>query len=219
MPGYTFQTLSPIDFENLVRDLLQAELSIRLESFKTGKDLGIDLRYSKCNAQPLIVQAKHYAGTGFRALLSHLKRKEKPKIDRLQAARYLLATSVPLSPANKDSLRKALFPHVKGSEDIYGREDLNNLLGFFPEIERQHFKLWLSSTTVLEEVLHSRILNQTRITLEEIRDNARLYVANESFNRAFQVLKDYNYVIVAGIPGIGKTILAKMLVLRFLRAN
>jgi hypothetical protein len=219
MPSYTFQTLSHIDFENLVRDLLQSELSIRLESFKTGKDLGIDLRYSKCNAQPLIVQAKHYAGTGFRALLSHLKRKEKAKIDRLQPARYLLATSIPLSPANKDTLRKALSPHVKGSEDIYGREDLNNLLGLFPEIERQHFKLWLSSTTVLEEVLHSRILNQTRITLQDIRDNARLYVANESYNRALEVLKDYNYVIVAGIPGIGKTILAKMLVLRFLRAN
>lgn len=31
MPDYNFHTLSPIDFENLVRDLLQSELSIRLE--------------------------------------------------------------------------------------------------------------------------------------------------------------------------------------------
>ena len=44
MPDYNFHTLSPIDFENLVRDLLQVELSIRLESFKNGKDNGIDLR-------------------------------------------------------------------------------------------------------------------------------------------------------------------------------
>jgi len=219
MPDYTFQTLSPIDFENMVRDLLQSELSIRLECFKAGKDLGIDLRYSSSSAPPLIVQAKHYADTGFRGLLSHLKLKEKPKVDRLQPARYMLATSVPLSPANKDAIRETLFPHIKGAEDIYGREDLNNLLGLFPAIERQHFKLWLSSTTILEEVLHSRILNQTRITLQDISDKARLYVANESFNHALQVLKDNNYVIVAGIPGIGKTTLAKMLVLHFLRAD
>ncbi len=219
MPDYTFQTLSPIDFENLVRDLLQSELSIRLESFKAGKDLGIDLRYAKSGAPPLIVQAKHYADTGFRGLLSHLRLKEKPKIDTLKPHRYLLATSVPLSPTNKNAICEALFPHVKGSEDIYGRQDLNNLLGLFPTVERQHFKLWLSSTTVLEEILHTRILEQTRITLEDIRDKARLYVANESFKHALEILKDNNYVVIAGIPGIGKTILAKMLVLHFLRSS
>jgi len=40
MPDYTFHTLSPIDFENIVRDLLQAELSVRLESFKAGRVKG-----------------------------------------------------------------------------------------------------------------------------------------------------------------------------------
>ncbi len=219
MPDYSFHTLSPIDFENLVRDLLQSEHSIRLESFKTGKDGGIDLRYSKADSQSLIVQAKHFADTGFRGLLSHLRLKEKPKIEKLRPDRYILATSVPLSPGNKDEIRETLFPYVKGLEDIYGGDDLNNLLGLFPAVERQHFKLWLSSTTVLEEVLHSRILNQTRITLQDIRDKARLYVTNQSFNNALEILRDHNYVIIAGIPGIGKTTLAKMLVLHFLRAN
>jgi len=114
---------------------------------------------------------------------------------------------------------KPSLPHVKELKDIYGKDDLNNLLGIFPEIEKQHFKLWLSSTTILEEILHSRILNQTKITLEEIRDKAQLYVSNQSFNCALEILKDHNYVIVAGIPGIGKTTLAKMLVLHFLRAD
>jgi hypothetical protein len=39
---YDFRTLSPIDFEELVRDLLQAELHVRMESFGPGPDLGID---------------------------------------------------------------------------------------------------------------------------------------------------------------------------------
>lgn len=219
MPDYTFQTLSPIDFENLVRDLLQSELSVRLESFKAGRDLGIDLRHSTSEASDLIVQAKHYAGTGFRGLLSDLRLKEKPKIDRLQPVRYILATSVPLSPTNKKQIFQALFPHIKKPDDIYGKEDLNNLLGLFPAIERQHFKLWLSSATILEEILHSKILNQTRITLQDISDKARVYVANQSFSNALKILKEHNYVIIAGIPGIGKTTLANMLVLHYLKAN
>lgn len=219
MPDYTFHTLSPIDFENLVRDLLQAELSIRLENFKVGKDGGIDLRYSKADETPLIVQAKHYADTGFHGLLSHLKTKEKSKIDRINPDRYLLVTSVPLSPANKDDIKASLFPHIKGTEDIYGKDDLNNLLGLFPAVERQHFKLWLTSTNVLEEVLHGRIINQTKITLQDINDKARLYVANQSFNNALDILGKHNYVVIAGIPGIGKTTLAKMLVLHYLRAD
>ncbi len=219
MPEYSFKTLSPIDFENLVRDLLQSELSIRLENFKAGKDKGIDLRYTSTKNRSLIVQAKHYAGTGFSGLLSHLKQKEKLKIGKLNPDRYLLVTSVALSPANKDDIYQALFPHIKTTKDIYGKEDLNNLLGIFPEIEKQHFKLWLSSTEVLEEILHSRIINQTKISLEEIRDKAQLYVSNQSFNSALEILKEHNYVIIAGIPGIGKTTLAKMLVLHFLRAN
>jgi hypothetical protein len=37
MPDYDFRNLSPIDFEILVRDLIQEELGVRLESFKAGK--------------------------------------------------------------------------------------------------------------------------------------------------------------------------------------
>ena len=62
-------------------------------------------------------------------------------------------------------------------------------------------------------------MNQTRITLQNISDKARVYVANQSFNNALAILKEYNYVIIAGIPGIGKTILANMLVLHFLKSN
>ena len=34
-----------MDFEELVRDLLQVELGVRLETFASGPDRGIDLRY------------------------------------------------------------------------------------------------------------------------------------------------------------------------------
>jgi hypothetical protein len=39
---YDFQTLSPLDFEELVRDLLQTEFGLLFESFGPGRDPGID---------------------------------------------------------------------------------------------------------------------------------------------------------------------------------
>jgi hypothetical protein len=44
-------------------------------------------------------------------------------------------------------------PFIKKPADIYGNNDLNNLLRKFPEIEKQHYKLWLSSINVLEQIL------------------------------------------------------------------
>jgi hypothetical protein len=44
MSNYDFRQLSPHDFEQLARDLIQARDGIFLESFKNGRDVGIDFR-------------------------------------------------------------------------------------------------------------------------------------------------------------------------------
>ncbi len=217
MPDYNFHTLSPIDFENLVRDLLQEELQIQLESFKYGQDRGIDLRYSTDNSNQLIVQCKHYYKTGLTGLLKNLEDSEKPKVDALKPKRYIVATSVPLSPKDKDIIENTFEPFVNKPSDIYGMDDINNLLGKYPEIEKKHFKLWLSSLNILEEILHSRIVNDSNLTLERIKNKSRYYVINESFKKAVDILTEYNYCIIAGLPGIGKTMLAQMLILQFLK--
>jgi len=61
MPDYDFKQLSPHDFEELARDLVQARDGIVLESFKTGKDGGIDFRRAR-GKDSTVVQCKHYAG-------------------------------------------------------------------------------------------------------------------------------------------------------------
>lgn len=87
MPSYDFKTLSPIDFEILVRDLLQREFGFTLESFKPGRDGGIDLRRFIGPKNTLIVQCKHYAAAGFAALLRELERIEAPKVAKLKPRR------------------------------------------------------------------------------------------------------------------------------------
>ena len=52
MPNYDFTSLSSYDFEGLVRDLLQEELGITLESFTSGRDHGIDLSITTRSCEP-----------------------------------------------------------------------------------------------------------------------------------------------------------------------
>ena len=209
MTGYDFRQLSPHDLELLARDLLQAEWRIALESFKQGKDGGIDLRYAKAKKNT-IVQCKHYVGSGLNKLLREL-RKEKAKVEKLQPSRYVLVTSVPLSPANKKAIIEIIGDDVLASGDVFGSEDLNNLIGKHPDVERQHFKLWLASTVVLKRVLHNAAVTRSEFKVNQIYRDARRYVQSNAFPRALEMLDEHNLVIVAGPPGVGKTTLANLL--------
>jgi hypothetical protein len=127
--NYDFMTLSPEDFENLVADLLSCEWKVRIELFKSGKDQGIDLRNTRVLESPgtTIVQCKRYAPHRFTELLCAVK-SETDKIEPLKPARYVLATSVPLSPTNKTALMNALTPWCRSTGDIYGATEVNALL-------------------------------------------------------------------------------------------
>jgi hypothetical protein len=212
MPNYDFQALSSYDFELLVRDLLQEELRVRLESFAKGKDKGIDFRF-RSPAGDIVVQCKHYAS--YDDLYRVLKRDEVLKVQRLKPARYILAVSTPLTPHRKDEIFGLFAPYCLSAADIFGREDLNNLLGMHAEIERKHVKLWLTSEPVLQRVLHGGIWGDSDLTVERIRNRTSRYVPNQSLGRAREVLDKHHYCIVAGIPGIGKTTLAEILLIDF----
>jgi hypothetical protein len=47
MKNYDFLILSTDEFERFSRDLLQKVYRTKIESFTTGRDNGIDLRYTK----------------------------------------------------------------------------------------------------------------------------------------------------------------------------
>ncbi len=141
MPRYDFTSLSSQDFEELVRDLLQAEWNVALEAFKTGRDSGIDLRYAPSDDGATIIQCKHYASSGFNKLLANLRDNERPKVERLNPKRYIVVTSVGLTPANKDEVVNALAPFVLNAHDVLGADDLEGLLSRHPGVERVNFKL------------------------------------------------------------------------------
>ncbi len=96
--------------------------------------------------------------------------------------------------------------------DILGKDDLNNLLGKYPDVEKKYYKLWLASTNILQEIVNKSVVNWASFELDTIRDQISLYVENKSFNKASEILEKNRYVIISGIPGIGKTTLARYLV-------
>lgn len=214
---YDFRTLSPIDFELLVRDLLQAEFNITMESFGPGKDGGIDFRFAVAD-QGVVVQVKHYVEGGSRSLVRAVT-KEDLKVLRLAPNRYILATSMSLTPALKDKVVQAMPSAPLCVSDVIGREDLNNLLSKHPHILSQHFKLWLTSAAVLDRILHSAVYNRTDAELALIKQLIPRFVHNVSLGEAEKILQDRGTLIIAGEPGVGKTTLGRMLLWLHMEQN
>ncbi len=213
MADYDLLVLSPVEFENISKDLLEKKLKIDLEIFGLGRDKGIDLRYSKNKENTLIVQCKRYKN--FTSLHSNLK-KEVSKIKILNPKRYILTTTVSLNPEHKKKIAELLHPYIKTPSDILGKEQLNSLIGKNPEVEKKHYKLWMSSTAVLNNILHSKVLNQSNFELKNIKENLKTYAENKSFSEAIKLLHKNHFVVISGLPGIGKTTLARMLVYKLL---
>lgn len=210
--GHDFSNLSPADFEDLVHDLLEAEWAMPLECFKTGRDQGIDLRYAPASGGSIIVQCKHYLETGFSGLRRDLRVEELLKVQRLMPERYVVATAVPLLVEHKDKILKDLAPFVREAGDIIGGDEISALLRKHPKVETAHHKLWLTSTAVLQRVLHAADRCKTEFRIDRIRKALPIYVQSPAYDRALEILDHENVLIISGLPGVGKTTLAEMLI-------
>lgn len=217
MRTYDFKSLSPHEFEILSRDLLQAELGVTFESFPPGPDGAVDARWVSREDPPrtIVVQCKHYARSGYDALLSAV-RKEAPRARALRADRYILTTSVELADSRKKEIVRALGRPGMRPDDVVAGQDVNNLLGKFREIEHAHHKLWLTSIELLARLpMATAFLDGTQ-AVEGMRRKLERYVPNPSFDRALEILDKQRVCVIVGAPGVGKTTLAETLLVAHL---
>lgn len=215
MADYDFSTLNDKEFETLCADLLSTSHGHRFERFKPGKDAGVDGRYFKSDGGEVILQCKHWQTTPLERLVSYLEKIERPKIEKLKPARYVLAISQQLSRIDKARIQGILSPYVQREDDILGREDLNDILAKDSRIERRHYKLWIRSASVLSHMLNKAIHDRSAYSLEEIVRDAKLYVPTQLHGIAIDKLEQLGTVIVTGAPGIGKSTLANHMVLHY----
>src|ERR1700754_292514 len=168
MPDYDFHTLNDRDFELLIRDVLNEQEKERMSNivyrtFPPGRDQGIDLLDSSSapGKYNIIVQVKHYVKSSFAKLLNRLlhstpeKTAEIDKLRLLNPNGYFLVTSQELTRQNKELICEKMAPYLSSPNHVIDRVELNRLLHQYPAIEASHFKLWFSSRSVFERILHN----------------------------------------------------------------
>ena len=69
---------------------------------------------------------------------------------------------------------------------------------------------------MLSRVLHNDVFVQSWLTEEQIRQRLSLYVHTGSFETARKKLAEDHVCILSGVPGIGKTTLAELLLVEYL---
>ena len=101
---------------------------------------------------------------------------------------------------------------------IWGKGDINGALGRSKNthVEERHYKLWLTSTKVLKKLLNRKTYNSTDFNLSKTKQEIKLYVDNDSFPEALNILNKSHALIISGPPGVGKTTLANMLMYHYI---
>jgi DNA polymerase III delta prime subunit len=224
MRKYNFHDLlEPMEFQNLVRDIVQVRDNIFLESYKDGKDQGIDgLLYDE--HRKIVLQTKRYK-LSFTKLFYTLKTEELPKVKKLKPTRYILGISMDFSPSEKEKIKELFEGFIINTNDIISSEDMNNLLGnpLYSYIEKNYTKLWLSSVEILSELLeksaHKAQINESAYELKLAIKTAKFYVQTRMYKIALKKLERNNVIIISGEPGMGKTAMAYMLALSFLQTE
>ncbi|CAK3019539.1 Restriction endonuclease type IV Mrr domain-containing protein [Vibrio crassostreae] len=211
MSNYDFSTINDKEFEELVNDIIGKRDGQFVESYKQGRDQGIDGRSINNNGEVTIIQSKHWIKSGITPLIKELKRTEVDKVNKLNPDRYILATSLELSYKNKMDIKLAFTPYIKDIKDILGNEDVNSLLSQHEDIELKYYNLWINSTNVISRMFNNATHVRSKFKLEEIVSKSRFYVKTLVHDKSESTLNTNNIILITGNAGIGKTTLAEQM--------
>lgn len=214
---FDLSKLNDREFETLAASVIEKELNSRVETFKSGRDGGVDGRFWIGDKREGIIQCKHYIETPYTQLISKLNSEELDKVKKLNPSKYIFVTSKKLSRNNKQEILNIFLPYIQTEKDIWGQEDLNTFLSKKEnqDIVERNYKLWITSTSVLDILYNNAIKGRSQSTIRDIEEKAYRYVVTENHNKGLKILQENNVIILTGEPGIGKTTLADNLAIYY----
>ena len=129
---------------------------------------------------------------------------------------YLLLTNGPLSAALRARIESILLKSLPGCEvHSFGGDDICDFLDNHPNLRRA-FPQLLSIRDLdelIESVLDRESLNRSRAAIEQAKETCGVFVPTSAFERAWEVLRKHNFVVLEGPPEMGKTAIARMIAL------
>ena len=210
-----YGNLNDVEFEYLCQDIMQKKLNTELHRFARGKDGGIDLA-DDVHIKKIIVQVKHYMDSTVPQLIAKLK-EEVDKVEKLSPKEYYICCSKELSPQKVDEIYQLFSNYMSLTSNIVTLNEIDDFLNAHENIEilKKHYKLWIESTGILQEIGNTNVFVDCETLLADIESEKNLFVETSAFNSALKCLQDNKTLFITGNPGVGKTITSKMLVLHY----
>ena len=212
---FNYENLSDYEFENLCCDIISKKLGVQLRIFATGRDGGIDAT-DDTKTHNIVVQAKHYIRSGYAALLRTL-RGEVEKVKQLDPNKYYVCCAQKLTPGNVSEIYNLFSDYMCDTNNVI---DLNVIDTFLSKPEnadvlRKHYKLWLESTEILNQIYNRNIFIDCEVLLADIEEQSKFFVETHYYQESIKVLDKNRILMLLGLPGVGKTITTKMVALYY----
>lgn len=212
---YSLNNLNDYEFEILCKDIMQKILDEELRVYKPGRDGGIDVKTYKGNN--VIIQVKHYSKSNFSNLKSTLK-SELEKVKILNPKQYYICTSQELSPQNIEEIYNMFSEYMESGKNIKDGVEINEFLNLEEnkDIVRKNYKLWLVSSNVLSLIYNQNIFIDSEELVNDIDKESSTYVDTSAYYNALDIIKKEGTVILHGDPGVGKSTISKMVILKLI---
>lgn len=75
---------------------------------------------------------------------------------------------------------------------------------------KKHYKLWIESTGILQNIINSETFIDCEVLLSSIENDKKFFVQTQAFYKALHYLENNKTLFIVGNPGVGKTITSKM---------
>lgn len=211
---FNFMNIDEIEFEELCKQILERKLGKTFRIFGRGPDGGIDIQAN--DNHNIIGQAKFYINTSQSNTVSKIK-KEANRIRDREIEQYYLFIGREMSPQNIQTIYDVLKDILGTKENIFTIKEINELLNKeeYSDIVRQHIKLWLCSTNILEQTMNRNIFIDCEVLFDNIKEEVDLFVQTDLFSICQNIVDKERLLLILGMPGIGKTIVSKMLLLYY----